>query len=414
VSAPVADGRRVVSDLRELARLTGGPGGAGRVAWSDGWRRARQWLTEQLAELSCEVTTDPAGNLLADLPGEAGGFVMVGSHIDSVPAGGWLDGVLGVLSALEVLRAWAEASEPPPVGLRLVDWADEEGARYGRSLFGSSTATGLLDPMDYALLVDVDGVSFAEAASECGVDLATASGARRSLDGAHAYLELHIEQGPVLERTGRRVAVVTGTAGVRRRTLHLTGEAAHAGAAPMDMRRDPVLAAGRIVGAAADLAVERGGTATFGSIAAHPGIVTIVAERCDVVIDLRHPQIDALSGLVDEVDTAVANICNDAGVRAEFEPQWSIDPIPFDPRLIDLARAACTHAGLEPAVMASGALHDAAPVAELVPTVMLFTPSRRGISHSPTEDTDEADLIAGVKVLGALASSTLEWAARQQ
>ncbi|MGH2761102.1 MAG: M20/M25/M40 family metallo-hydrolase, partial [Thermoleophilaceae bacterium] len=191
------DADRVLADLRELASLTGGPDGARRVCWTDEWTRARELLRSRLDELPVEVSVDPAGNLWADMAGDGDGFVIVGSHVDSVPAGGWLDGALGVFVAVEALRQHA-ADGPPPVGLRLVDWADEEGARFGRSLFGSSACAGTLEPDEVRDLRDRGGERLEDVVARYEVELDRARESGAQLTGARAYIEMHIEQGPVL------------------------------------------------------------------------------------------------------------------------------------------------------------------------------------------------------------------------
>lgn len=403
---------RVLRDLRELADLTGGPGGARRLAWTAEWVRAREWLSGKLAELPCEVRTDPAGNLIADLRGQADGFLAVGSHLDSVPEGGWLDGALGVLAGLELLRSYCDG-RALPAGIRLIDWADEEGARFGRSLFGSSAATAAIDPVQSAAVTDATGMTLAAAMGACGLDITTAASATSSLDSVRGYIELHIEQGPVLEHRGRSVAVVTGTTGVERRVLHLRGEAAHAGAAPMSMRRDPVLVAASVITAIAERARAAGATATFGAVDVLPGVVTIVPERCDVVVDVRHPDRAELARMIAENEADAERLASAARVSADWSPQWAIEPIPFDRELIELARSGCADVGVDPLVMASGALHDAAAVARRLPVVMLLTPSRGGISHSPAEDTAEEDLVAGIRALDALVTRGLAWSANR-
>jgi allantoate deiminase len=395
---------RVIADLRELDALTGGPEGARRVAFTAEWRRARAWLRAKLVDIGCPIEVDPAGNLWATVPGERAEFVAVGSHLDSVPAGGWLDGALGVVAALELLRR--HAGTRPPLSLRLVDWADEEGARFGASLFGSSAAAGTLDLAEAAHRHD-GTESLGEALRACELTLADAPGAQRSLEGLAAYVELHIEQGPVLERNGHSLAVVTGTAGVERRILRLTGEAAHAGAAPMDMRRDPVVVAGRLIADVTDQAAAVAGTATVGSIVAEPGVVTIVPGHCELSLDLRHRDAAVLDELVAFASSRADELAHAAGVGTAWRPQWRIDPIPFDAGLVELAYEAAAAVGETPHVMASGALHDAASMAPLAPTVMLFVPSRGGISHSPAEDTAEEDIVAGVRTLDALVERVL-------
>jgi N-carbamoyl-L-amino-acid hydrolase len=371
---------RVLADLRELEELTRGR----RLAWTPGWVGAREWLRARLGELPVSVEEDRAGNLWATLPGASPEFVIVGSHIDSVPDGGWLDGTLGVLAGLELLRSRADS--PPsdrPASLRLVDFADEEGARFGKSLVGSSAVAGSLDP----------GPELMAAAGECGFDLT--ADVRSRLDGALAYLELHIEQGPVLERSGRSVAAVNGCAGVERHRVRLRGEAAHAGAAPMDMRQDAMVSAARGIVALTDFARSSGGgTATVGRIEASPGVPTIVPGAVELVVDLRHPRADGLADLL---------ACARSAFDGEWERIWRIDPVPFDARLVALAREVCGGDA-----MTSGALHDAAALAPLVPAAMLFVPSIRGISHSREEDTAERDVAEGVRALDRLLELTIE------
>src|SRR5690349_23778545 len=203
---PEFDWERPLADLHELRELTGGPDGARRLAWSEDWRRARKWLLGKLEPLGVEVERDQAGNLWATRQGESDGVIVVGSHIDAVPHGGWLDGALGVCAALEVIRG--TQGETPPATIKLIDWADEEGARFGRSLLGSSAAAGSLEPDSVRGLTDRDGTSLPDALAAHGVDLDRALDARAGLDGAVAYLELHIEQGPGLEQMDIPLGVV--------------------------------------------------------------------------------------------------------------------------------------------------------------------------------------------------------------
>ena len=222
---PDFDWERPLEDLHELAELTGGPDGARRLAWSEDWRTAREWLLGKLAETDATVERDVAGNLWATIPGESDKIVVVGSHIDAVPHGGWLDGCLGVCAALEVLRG--HKGETPAVTLKLIDWADEEGARFGRSLLGSSAAAGTLDPDDVRHLKDAEGITLPDALAENDVDLDTMGEAE--LPDIAAYLELHIEQGPRLEEMGKPAAAVIGCFGVERHAVTFTGKASHAG-----------------------------------------------------------------------------------------------------------------------------------------------------------------------------------------
>jgi hydantoinase/carbamoylase family amidase len=397
----------VLEDLRELARLTGGPDGARRVCWTDEWVRAREYLRSRLDELPVEVTVDPAGNLWADLPGEEEGFVIVGSHVDSVPAGGWLDGALGEFAAVGALRAHADG-ERPPVGLRLVDWADEEGARFGRSLFGSSACAGTLEVDEVRDLRDRDGERLEDVVGRHGVDLARVHESGRMLRGARAYLELHIEQGPVLESRGEPAATVLGTCGVERHVAVFTGQAAHAGATPMGLRRDSFAATAQAALAIREIGFRHDGVCTVGGATSEPGVVTAVAGRTEMLLDQRHLDADKLAAMLAEAREACEQAAADQDCEVELEHIWSIPPIPFDERLIAAARQAVTDAGGKDTAIPSGPLHDAAEMARLIPTVMIFSSSSPPVSHTKEEDTPEADLRVAIDAYGRTVSAALE------
>jgi hydantoinase/carbamoylase family amidase len=406
-NGPAIDASRVVADLRELHALTGTDAGAQRVCWTETWRRAQSLLAERLGELRLEPDRDEAGNVWAYLEGDAEPALGVGSHVDSVPDGGWLDGALGVMAALGVVRAWAESGERPPRTLAFVDWADEEGARFGRSLFGSSAFSGTLVPDEARELRDSEGISIVDALAENGVELdrVLEAGSRRSRLGA--YLELHIEQGPVLEAEGLRSAAVNGCVGIERHRFRFRGQASHAGTTPMDRRRDAALAA-----ADAALRIERvgrrhGGMATTGALALRPGIATAVAGEAELLVDLRHPDAGELATMLEEATEAADYAAAERGCEFEREHVWSIEPIPFDQGLVARAREACREATGSDRVLVSGALHDAAEVARVAPVAMVFCPSVAGISHAEEEDTPEADLVAAIEAFGLLANRVL-------
>ena len=397
----------VLDDLRELARLTGGPDGARRVCWTDEWVRAREYLRSRLDELPVELTVDPAGNLWADLPGEGEGFVIVGSHVDSVPAGGWLDGALGEFAAVGALRAHADG-ERPPVGLRLVDWADEEGARFGRSLFGSSACAGTLEVDEVRDLRDRDGERLEDVVGRHGVDLARVHESGQMLRGARAYLELHIEQGPVLESRGEPAATVLGTCGVERHVAVFRGQAAHAGATPMGLRRDSFAATAQAALAIREVGFRHDGVCTVGGATSEPGVVTAVAGRTEMLLDQRHLDADKLAAMLAEAREACELAAADQNCEVELEHIWSIPPIPFDERLIAAARQAVTDAGGKDTAIPSGPLHDAAEMARLIPTVMIFSSSSPPVSHTKEEDTPEADLRVAIDAYGRTVSAALE------
>jgi hydantoinase/carbamoylase family amidase len=409
-TAGVVDPTRVVADLLELRSLTGDARGAQRVAWTREWGRAREWLTEKLAGSAVVVEIDEAGNLWATLPGERPDSLVIGSHLDSIPNGGWLDGCLGVLAGAEILRALA-ARGRPPVTVKLVDWADEEGVRFGgQSMYGSATVAGALDPRSLADARDLQGITFVEAAGAFGVDLANASRARSRLAHVRAYLELHIEQGPVLQALGLSLGVVTGALGIERHALRFAGQAAHAGATPMGARHDALSAAARLALEARALAVATGGVATTGEMVVEPGLATVIPRVVEMTLDLRHEDEAALAELRSRTDAAAALIAEEEQVSLSSRPVCQIAPVSFEEKLIELAGEVVAeitdgHAHR----MSTGALHDAAQVASAgVPAVMLFAQSLGGVSHTPAEDTDPRDLALAVRALAALAERVLE------
>jgi N-carbamoyl-L-amino-acid hydrolase len=406
---PEIDPGRVIADLRELERRTADDRGAQRVCWTEPWREARRLLAGLLAELGIEPEVDEAGNLWARLEGAdpRAPALVLGSHLDSVPDGGWLDGALGVMAALGVLRAYAEDRRAPPHPLVLVDWADEEGARFGNSLFGSSAFAGTLDPQSLGELRDVDGRPIATVLGEHGVELAHAPRCGERRAGVGSYLELHIEQGPRMEAGGVRVAAVSGCVGVERCRYAFRGQAAQAGTTPIEDRRDAGLAAATAALAIERLAVDEAGVATTGELRIEPGIATAVPGRAILSVDLRHPEAAALERMLARTREATRAAADSRGCELTETAIWRIEPIDFDPGLVAAARASCAALAEEPAELVSGALHDAAAVARVLPAAMLFAPSRAGISHAVEEDTEEADLVLAIEALTELAARAL-------
>ena len=395
----MVDTARAVEGLRALARLTSDERGAQRVAWTDTWIAARDWLRAELDGISgVTVDRDEAGNTWATLPGASEEFVIVGSHLDSVPDGGWLDGALGVLGALEVVRALAAEHRPRTV--KLVDWADEEGARFGRSLLGSSACAGTLDPDAVRGLTDRDGVALPEALAAHGVDLDRAGEARARLRGAVAYLELHIEQGPVLERLDLPLGVVAGSFGVERHRLRFTGAHAHAGATPMDRRRDAFVAGARSVIAFRDDAAGRpDARATTGVVRVEPGIPTAFNGVCELTLDLRAFDPAVLGTLLENARFAAGEIAGEEGCRVEWAPIFAVEPIPFDRWPAAIAEAVVEELAGACHILPSGPLHDASEMARVLPTTMIFVRSLGGVSHTSAEDSRIEDVELGVRAL---------------
>ena len=400
------DAGRVIADLRELDRLTGGPDGARRVAWGPEWAQARDFLRGLLEEIGLDAETDEAGNLWSYLEGEAEPALGLGSHLDSVPNGGWLDGPLGVMAGLGVLRAWAGSGKRPPRTLALVDWADEEGA-FGRSLLGSSAASGSLDPTEVASLHDAEGRAIEDVLAGSGVKLAEMGRSSSRLERLAALLELHIEQGPVLEAEGLPVAAVSGTVGIERWRFTFEGQPSHAGTTPMDARHDAGRAAAGLMMVVGAIGEIRSGVATTGSVRFEPGTPTVIPGRAEIVVDLRNAAAEELAGMLAELREAARRCAEDNGCEISDELIWRIDPTEFDPGLVELARESCEGIAASGRVLVSGALHDAAEAARRVPVAMMFVRSIGGVSHSPAEDSSDADLELGVRAYAELAARAM-------
>jgi N-carbamoyl-L-amino-acid hydrolase len=405
------DPSRTVAELKELRELTGDDEGAQRLAWTETWETARGWLREKLAETGAVEEVDEAGNQWFTLRGASDKALLIGGHIDSVPNGGWLDGCLNVLAGVEVLRRIA-AEGTPPLTVRLVNWADEEGARFGRSLFGSSAAAGsMADQDELRRRHDANGIALPDALREHGVDLDRALDARKQLDGAVAYLELHIEQGPVLESLDLPLGVVLGTFGVERHQVTWKGQAAHAGSTPMDKRRDALAGAAKLALEIRPIAAEIGDGAvcTSGGVVCRPGIVTSVVETAEQLLDQRHLNPESLARLLSLAKEASERFAREEDIEVSWDRIWNIEPILFDDALIELADESIREVCGTSHRLPSGPLHDAAEVARAgVPTVMIFVQSLRGLSHTKLEDTTEEHLELSVQALDRLTSKALE------
>jgi len=404
---------RVIRELKELRALTGNDNGAQRVAFTPVWTQAREWLKAKLAELPVEVHTDAAGNLWATLAGASERALLIGGHIDSVPNGGWLDGSLNVVAGLEILRRLAtQYNGRPPVTVRLVDWADEEGARFGKSLFGSSACAGTLDMDEARGLRDRDGVQLPDALREVGIEFEHVKDSGRELASAAAYLELHIEQGPVLLNLGLPLGAVLGTFGVERHAFTFHGQAAHSGSTPMNRRRDAFLAAARLSPEIYAIAERHGGVCTIGSCTTKPGIVTSVVAECRITLDQRHLDATALAKMWNDAQDAAARFAAEGGVTVTCERLWQIEPRPFAPELIEFCDEAIRETVGVSHRLPSGPLHDAAETCGAgIPTVMMFVQSLHGISHNKIEDTKGEHLELCVVAFDRLASKTLDWIA---
>jgi N-carbamoyl-L-amino-acid hydrolase len=411
------DSLRVISDLQDLRALTADDHGAQRIAWSPTWLKARAWFRGKLDELPVEHHYDAAGNSWTTLQGDSDRALILGSHFDSVPNGGWLDGCLGVLVAFEILRGFAEDFQGrPPITIRVVDWADEEGARFGRSLFGSSAFAGTHTIEADRNRVDRDGVRLEDALRQCGVQIERIGKAAAERTGAAAYLELHIEQGPVLESMHLPLGVVLGTKGVERHAITFHGQEAHSGSTPMGVRRDALAAAAKLALEIRSIARKHpDAVATMGSVKTFPGIVTAVVGRCETTLDMRDLDAGVLASMLAEARTASERFAAEEGCTVDWSKIWSIEPIPFNARLIELCDEAVRETAGVSHRLPSGPLHDAAEVSRAgIPTVMMFTQSLAGLSHNKAEDTRIEDLRLAVQAFDQLARKTLSWLRAQE
>jgi N-carbamoyl-L-amino-acid hydrolase len=406
------DPKRVLQHLDELRVLTGDDMGAQRIAWSPTWLAAREWFTAKLKDFPVEENYDAAGNHWVTLKGLSEKTLVLGSHLDSVPNGGWLDGCLGVLAGLEVLTSIAEDyNGKPPVTVRLVDWADEEGARFGRSLFGSAAFAGNHSIAADRVRTDREDTTLEAALKNCGVDVDRIGDAAIEQANISAYLELHIEQGPILEHLGKSLGVVQGTKGVERWAITFYGQEAHSGSTPMEVRRDALAAAAKLALEIRPIARKHPqAVATMGSVKTFPGIVTAVVGRCETTLDMRDLNADVLAGMLAEAKAASERFAAEEGCTVEWSKIWSIEPIPFHPELIGFCDEAVTQIAGVSERLPSGPLHDAAEVARIgIPTVMMFVQSLNGLSHNRAEDTRREHLEQAVEAFAVLASKTMSW-----
>ena len=405
------DPKRTVAELKELRELTGDENGAQRVAWTETWQQAREWLARKLEGTGVEEEIDEAGNQWFTLRGR---LRASGAHRRAHRLGP--ERRLARRRAQPGCRRRGRSGGSPrkgrpPVTVRLVNWADEEGARFGRSLFGSSAAAGsMADQDELRELRDRDGVALPDALREYDVDLDRALEARSQLETAAAYLELHIEQGPVLESLDLPLGAVLGTFGVERHRITWRGQAAHAGSTPMDQRRDALAGAAKLALEIREIArrIGDGAVCTSGDVVCHPGIVTSVVETAEQLLDQRHLDASKLASLLEQAKEASMRFAEEEELEVKWERIWSIEPILFDETLVGFCDEAIQEVTATSHRLPSGPLHDAAEVSRAgVPTAMMFVQSLRGLSHTKLEDTREEHLELAVSAFDRLASKAI-------
>jgi len=392
------DGDRLLARLAALARIGDtGDGGVCRLALSEADARGRAWLADAMAELGLAVRTDAIGNMFGTLPGrEAIPPVMLGSHIDTVATGGRYDGALGVLAGLEVLAALRDAGHVPRRPITVAAFTNEEGARFQPDMMGSCVHAGVLPLVEALAARDADGISVAQALAS----ISAAGPPSEATEHPHAYLELHIEQGPVLDRDGGVVAAVTGVQAIRWFEVTIEGESNHAGTTPIAYRRDAGLVAALLaVEARAVADAIDGQVATVGRIVLEPGQINVVARRAVVALDIRNSS----EALLDEAERCLRAFLADAafrhGVEVSVADLARFPAVAFDPGVIAAVEDAARRLGHDPRRMVSGAGHDAQIMAGICPAGMIFVPSIDGLSHNPAEMTRPEHLVAGALVL---------------
>ena len=394
-----------------MARFGGLPrGGVNRQALSAEEGRARRQLAAWAAEQGFTVATDAVANLFIRREGSDPTLppVLAGSHIDSQPTGGRFDGVYGVLAAFEVLQALNEAGVVTRRAVEAVAWTNEEGSRFQPGCLGSGAFAGRIPPGPALEAVDRDGIRAADALE--AMLAAEPDFARRPIGfPVHAYLEAHIEQGPLLEQAGVPIGVVTGVQGSRWFAIEVTGEEAHAGTTPVRLRKDALVSAVAMVEALRQIMVDPEDLVRFtvGRFEVHPGAPNTVPGRVFFTIDFRHPDGHTLKRLGDQVEAVVRAHAGSCAVR--IEETFTSQPCVFDAGAVAAVRDAVAGLGLPSLTLASGANHDARFLAEVCPAAMIFVPCERGISHNEAENAAPGDLAAGARVLAeavvALANS---------
>jgi beta-ureidopropionase / N-carbamoyl-L-amino-acid hydrolase len=394
--------QRLLGDLTSLATIGGLPdGGVNRLAWTEADLAGRRWFAERIREAGLEPRIDAALNVFGHLPGSNGPFLLTGSHLDSVPNGGRLDGAYGAIAALEVLRTLVESHDPVAQTVEIVGFSDEEGVRFQTGLIGSLALVGELDIERLRGALDWQGVPIPQVTAAAGRDFERLQEAGDHLTAIKAFLELHIEQGPRMETDGVDLAVVTGIVGVHRQRIEVVGTQNHAGTTPFRLRHDAGRTAARAAAELRELveAVNPQAVANIGMMRLDPGGVNVIPGKAEITLEVRHLEVEVVDAIVGRFKQRLDAICAEEGCRANFELLSWVQPAPMDPGLMDVLDQAGRDLGKPPARLWSGAGHDAAILSHHRPAGMIFVPSRGGVSHSPLESTSDEHLVLGARAL---------------
>ncbi len=372
-------------------------GGSCRLALTDEDRQGRDLIVGWMRDLGMDVTIDVIGNIVGVWNVGTGQPVMTGSHIDTVRTGGIYDGNYGVLAGLEVVEACQQAGITPKRPLAVAVFTDEEGARFAPDMLGSLVYVGGLGVEEALDIRAIDGARLGDELTNIGYAGMTPCPGLVP----HAFIELHIEQGPVLEAKSMRLGAVTGVQGISWQEVTIVGQSNHAGTTPMALRRDPVAAGAALTSFLHDLAHRYGGNqvCTVGKFDVHPNLVNVVAARVQMTLDVRNTDETLLRQAENEIHEFVRTLESSFGVSVSFRTLARFEPVDFDPAVIDLVDSLCREVTDKTMRMPSGAGHDAQMLARVCPTAMIFVPSRDGISHNPAEHTDDHDLENGANVL---------------
>ncbi|RHW42880.1 allantoate amidohydrolase [Neobacillus notoginsengisoli] len=397
--------KETIEKLEWLSQFGKDPeGGVTRLLYSKEWVQAQHALKEWMENEGLDVHFDEVGNLFGTLKGKnTDETILTGSHVDSVKNGGIYDGPYGIVAGILAINYLNEKYGEPLRNIEVVSMAEEEGSRFPYTFWGSKNIVGTAKRSEVEQITDFKGVPFVEAMKESGFGFRDES--KEPRNDLKAFVEVHIEQGSVLETEHKSVGVVTSIVGQRRFTVEVTGEANHAGTTPMGYRKDAVYAASQMVFDLISMARKAGDplVTTVGKIEAQPNIVNVVPGKAIFTIDVRHTDKDAIVSFTEEITAKINEISKEHGVETTINMWMDADPVPMDPKVVGIIEQKCKENGLNYKVMHSGAGHDSQIFAPFVPTAMLFVPSLKGISHNPAEYTAPEDLAEGVKALiGAL------------
>jgi beta-ureidopropionase / N-carbamoyl-L-amino-acid hydrolase len=397
---------RLLADLNAISRIgIGDRGSVTRLVFSVTELRSRQLLVHLMTQAGLKVHVDRIGNIFGRLETGSGPAVLAGSHLDSVVHGGKFDGPVGVIGALEALRTIKETDVRLPCPLEAVCFVGEESSRFGFSTLGSSLVAGQVKMKDLANAVDARGTKLEEVLASFGIDRESLPGLRREPKSIKAYLELHIEQGPVLEAKQKKIGVVTAIAAPTRLRVVFTGQADHSGTTPMEMRKDALAAAANLIAyveqaARENSAMDKGRVVgTVGAIKIDPGVINAIPGKAELSIDIRSISGKAKERVARGVEARAREIAAEREMKVDILPIRSEEPVDLDPAIIRTIEAICEEKKIAYEVMPSGAGHDAMQIAKIAPAGMIFVPSKKGISHSPLEWTDPEEICLGAQIL---------------